>query len=172
MPTPDSLAPESNPSTALTVPQEEVRHDVYAPSISVIGPDKKKFFVSANAKANRAHFQMISSRVRGLLEKTIKDMEERDEAPDTKELKRIVDIAITVEEMAILAYEGRKPLKPTEASAFGDLAMGLVRAAAEGTAKGTTQAVFDERLRKIRNLGRSKPEATEIEAKAVVEESL
>lgn len=172
---PEELPPEFEatpaPATAegaeLAVPAPEVKQEAYAPSLSVVGPRKQKFLVPVNAKANRAHFQLIASRVRGLLEKKIAQMENEDGEFDMLSLKRLTDIALSVEEMSIIAYEGKKVLKPDEASEFGSLAMGLVRAVAEGNAKGTTEAVFEERLRKMRNLGRNK--ATEIEAKPVEE---
>jgi len=144
----------------------------FAPSLTVIGPDERKFEVAVNAAANRAQAQITASRVRALLDKKLSALEESPTPPDTKELAKVISMAVEVEEMALIAYESRRKLNDKDSSEFERLAMGLVGAAAHGAAAGAATEQGD-RIKRIRELGKAKTKkakaAPTIEAQIVEE---
>jgi len=152
----DDFHPESGSrEIAPAVPSKTV--DELAPSVLVVGPDKEKFLVPASAQANRAMVQMTVSRVRSLLDKTIRALEQSDGPVDALTLSRIAAAVATVNEQSLIAFEGRRQLNPKQQSDFERLATGLVRAAAEGAGRAAIggEKKFEERLAKLRSVGSS-----------------
>ncbi len=148
---------------AQNLPAEIKQSSTFAPTITVVGPDKQRFEVATNAAANRARSQIVASRLRSIVEAKIKKIETDQLDPTVKDLKQLVEAARVVEEIAAAAYDAKKGLGKSHTSAFEQMALGVVREATQGAVAGAMAAQGEDplkaRLSKIRNLGRSIKEA-------------
>ena len=153
------------------VPPQEVGMEKFAPSLTVVGPDKKKFEVPVNAAANRAFAQMTVARVRGLLWKKLDEIEKSGAIPDVISINRLASAASAVEDMAAASFGMRKPSSEAKLDEFGRLGISLVEAAAAGAAAGASARsedgmAFRDRLRKIKNLGKEMKTAEPVDVVA------
>jgi hypothetical protein len=144
-------------------PVREVKLQDFAPSVTVHGPRNSRFEVAINAAANRAHWQIILSKIDWLLEKKLALMKKKAEAneedlPDALTLNRIVTTAAALQGMSILAYGDGTPPSDPPGSDFERFAVSAVKAATEGAVKG--MGSFKDKEARIRELGRKKEEKT------------
>lgn len=156
---PDAVQPATLPAPT------EIPLANYAPSIVIAGKRGERFEVAVNAVANRADAQIIVSKLKRLLEKTVQAYLEPDApAPDPLTLSRLMTSAEAVVNMSISAYENKTP--KDGGGGMAEYAKGLIEAAAKGLSAGVHTAA-DKRAEKMAALGRAKAASTEIEAKNV-----
>jgi len=163
----EGVAPavESMPP-AIAPPEIKLRD--FLGTITVVGPDNRKFEVAVNAAANRARAQMTVSKIHTLLDKRLDEIIAAGVVPDILTLKRITETAATLQEMSMTAYEAKNPPPGTGSSDFERFAIGAVKAATEGAVKG--MGTFRDREAKIKQLGR-KRDTIEVESETVPPEA-
>jgi hypothetical protein len=146
-------SPALQPTQPATLPPtKEAELSEFVPSIKVKGPDKKSFIVPVNRAANKAHSQLIVSRLRSIMERRLDEIEQSGEAVGTMEIGRLASAAEAIENMAERAYGSGKGINAS--SEFEDYAARTVKAVAAGFAMGNMN--FQDRLAKMVKLGKLK----------------
>lgn len=149
-------------------PASEVTVATYVPHIRVVAPDGRRFVVPATAKANRHTSQIVISKIRDMLDKTLdklaRDAEEKQVPVSIKTLKELTETAARLQEMSFNAYGGGKvpPASEGNSSELERIANGLVRAAAEGAVTAASDG-FKDKLERIKQLGKKEKMAEPID---------
>lgn len=139
---------------AARIEGSEVTSTAFAPTLTVIEKGRRRIEVATTAAANRARWQVMSSKFTTILNRRLDEILETDEVPDTKELQKLAVTAEAIQTLSVMAYEGKKPLANGAGSELERLAMGAVEAATKGAVKGMTDGFATrERLKRIRELG-------------------
>lgn len=146
---------------ALPAPKE-IAVEEFAPSITVVNKKNEKLELAINAVANRADAQILASKLKKLLDKTVQNLLDAEHAPDVVTLGRLTTAAEAIVNISISAYEGKAPKDGGAGAA--DIAKGMLEAATRGMSQGVASAA-DKRAEKMAALGRAK--AVEVEATAV-----
>lgn len=157
------LASIMNGTLPVPIPPE-VDQAVYAPSIT-IRDGNERFSVPTDALAARAHVQLTLAKVRHVFNRMLEEKLKDNGAPDILTVQRITNVASTLQEMQLNAYLSSSKSLPENSNAFERLAIGVVRAAAEGVSRGAHDT-FEDKMKKIRRLGKCAPPKT---VEAVVE---
>lgn len=151
-PLPD--APPAAP--ALPAPPLEAQLTDLAPSITVITPEDERVEVAASATAARIKAQITVSRLHQLVDRTAKAWMNSNKVVSATELSRLVGAAHTLAEMTTMVYEGKKlPKELADTSAIERFAIAALQAATKGAAQGAS-APKSERMKRVRELGRTK----------------
>lgn len=148
---------EPAPEGTVAIHQHEIAREEFIPSLTIRDKKNHRWEIAANAVANRAHGQIIVSKLRTLYEKTLDDMLKITESGvpmDPKAMKDITGAGKTIQEMSILAYEG-KGLGEKAQSDLERLAIAMVRAGTEGAAKGGANS-YERRRELLAALGKKK----------------
>lgn len=146
-------APDSQPPAPVS--------EAHVETIKVKGPRNRYIDVAANAVANRLHNQIIISKIRGLFEKELDEIEEKQKPLDMLTMTRLATTAATIQEMSLQAYEGKMPEKGMGAD-FERFAVATVQAAVGAATEGGRHR---DRLAMMRELvgKRKEKKVTEVE---------
>lgn len=144
---------------ALAAPPAEVKTQDFSPTLTVIGKKKERIDVAVNAASNRAQGQLMTSKLRTLLNRKLDELLESGEAPDVVTIQKLTVAAEAVQSLSVMSYEGKKPLGQAMGSELERLAMGVVQSATKGAMQGMTDGMqFRDKVNKMKALGRKNAE--------------
>ena len=140
---------ESQPPAVVT----EVKHAEFAPSLTVVTGNNRKYDVSVNAVANRADMQILVAKLKKILDKTVEEYIKTDETLSPTDLGRLMGAAKSVADMSLLAYEAKDPKEG--GAGMASYAEKLLEAAARGVSSGA-QTSAERRRKMMADLGKKK----------------